>query len=118
MATQRALLGNMVVDTIGAGALHRRMETKTIKMTEKQLTTTAVSVGTCILMALEQILPEHSRKARAMRKVQDAIVDLAALHAEDITEEETAIAREAWNAAMAVITKHTEPQSALHTDIV
>lgn len=80
-----------------------------VNLSEKQLTTIAVTINACCLIALTDTLPEHSRKKRAIDKVDASIRELAALNTEKLDETAVSLGRDAWNAAIAVIAKATDP---------
>ncbi len=69
-------------------------------MNDRQLITLVATIGTCCLVSLERTIPEHTRKARAIRKVEESIKELASLTGCIVSKETVDVGLKAWNAAM------------------
>ena len=72
-------------------------------MTDRQLITLTTTIGTCVLVTLERTQPPHAKLARQIKKVEEALKDLACLTGNVLETEHMTIGTEAWQAAMAVI---------------
>lgn len=80
------------------------MATKTrIEMTNEELITLAATVGTCVLVGLEQHMPAHSALSVRIKKLEDAIAGVAGLNAKKLQPEMLEIGTRAWGKAMAYV---------------
>ncbi len=50
-----------------------------------------------LISSLEKQIPEHSRKARALRKVEESIKELGSLHTMEISPEIAMVGARLWN---------------------
>ena len=81
------------------------MATK-LTLTQNQLVTLAASIGICTILGLEKTAPAHSLFARKVKKVEDAIADLAKINKQDLSPEMCELGVAAWDKAMEYVAKH------------
>ena len=60
----------------------------------------AASIAICTLTAIERTSPAHSTLSRKIKKVEDAITELAALNKSSLNQEMRDLGIKAWSKAM------------------
>lgn len=82
------------------------MATVHIEMDNKQILTLAATIGTCVLIGLEQHLPPHAALARKIRSVESSLQGLGALTGTLLDDKMIDIGTNAWGKAMEYVAKH------------
>ncbi len=79
-----------------------------IELTDNQVLTLAGTIGTCMLIGLEQHLPPHKALARKIQAVEKAIAGLYGLIGEPVDGPMIDIGARCWGAAMKELAKELE----------
>lgn len=72
-------------------------------MTEGQLVTLGVSAGVTCLLIMEKYIPEHKRNARQIKKLEEAILELAKGKGEELDNDIMEYWAESWNQSMRIM---------------
>lgn len=70
------------------------------ELTHSQLINLTVTLVACMLLSIEDLFPKHSRVKREIKKVEEAICNLARIHTEPVDDHMINAGVAAWNAAM------------------